>query len=590
MRRVTQFLRIGLLTLALAAAPVPWMQAEGTLTAIPVQDVTGVKRGDRIFSCDFETDPERNAWTPARYRSFTPDGPDGSMALKVVGDGGSDDVGLRLDLTPYRGMKLYLEAFMKVQDIVQGKDFLPYQGVRYMLSVARSSHPSEYPQLHIGTENLEWTQLGWTYTVPDDAEQITLAVGLRNCTGTAWFDKIAIYCMQSEETLHRPAPEANAVPPDPGHGFLRARGVMSPISYSESDFAALAEWKIGGTGPDKGKKAAPNLIRCQMIFRGPGSIADWADYQAWLKSSLTHFVIPTLAFAKAHGWKVVVDLHNPPGGLNADHSHKMFYDQTVNDHYVETWRQIVTALLGDPNYSAVWAYDLVNEPIEHKPALPGCNVFDSQIRAARAIRAIDPNVTLIAETDDYTSPDGFKVLMPFPPDIAKVVYELHMYAPDYFCMQGITEFGGSHFLLPGHDTYPGMMQKTVGYPPFPCNRDVLAEILKPVREFQQAYNVPIYVGEFSAVRYAKGGGQYLADVLGLFEEYGWDWSYHAYRESQYWDVERPASPVVPPPPRDSETITDRRAALMGGEIDEALPSVGGFVKNWNPDGTPCLRP
>ena len=69
------------------------------------------------------------------------------------------------------------------------------------------------------------------------------------------------------------------------------------------------------------------------------------------------------------------------------------------------------------------------------------------------------------------------------------------------------------------------------------NREQLRRVLEPVREFQLAYNVHIYVGEFSAIRWAPGSVDYLRDCIELFEEYGWDWSFHSYREWHGWSVE-----------------------------------------------------
>jgi len=79
----------------------------------------------------------------------------------------------------------------------------------------------------------------------------------------------------------------------------------------------------------------------------------------------------------------------------------------------------------------------------------------------------------------------------------------------------------------------------------------------PAIEFQQAYNVHIYVGEFSVIRWAPGdsGYQYLRDVIDLFEEYGWDWSYHAFREWDGWSVEHG-------PDRSDRKPTDRPTARM----------------------------
>ena len=79
--------------------------------------------------------------------------------------------------------------------------------------------------------------------------------------------------------------------------------------------------------------------------------------------------------------------------------------------------------------------------------------------------------------------------------------------------------------------YPGKIGNTQ------WNRDQLRRVLQPVREFQLAYNVHIYVGEFSAIRWAPGAVDYLRDCIELFEEYGWDWTYHAYREWDGWSVE-----------------------------------------------------
>jgi hypothetical protein len=49
--------------------------------------------------------------------------------------------------------------------------------------------------------------------------------------------------------------------------------------------------------------------------------------------------------------------------------------------------------------------------------------------------------------------------------------------------------------------------------------------------------VPIYVGEFSAIRWAPGAADYIRDLIELFEEYGWSWTYHAFAEWHGWDTE-----------------------------------------------------
>lgn len=51
-----------------------------------------------------------------------------------------------------------------------------------------------------------------------------------------------------------------------------------------------------------------------------------------------------------------------------------------------------------------------------------------------------------------------------------------------------------------------------------------------------AVTLSVFAGEPSP--WAEGADAYLRDCISLFEEYGWDWSYHAFREWSGWDVEK----------------------------------------------------
>jgi hypothetical protein len=55
--------------------------------------------------------------------------------------------------------------------------------------------------------------------------------------------------------------------------------------------------------------------------------------------------------------------------------------------------------------------------------------------------------------------------------------------------------------------------------------------------------MPIYIGEFSAIRWAPDDSayRYLKDVIELFEENNWSWAYHAFREWDGWSVEHTAN-------------------------------------------------
>jgi hypothetical protein len=154
-----------------------------------------------------------------------------------------------------------------------------------------------------------------------------------------------------------------------------------------------------------------------------------------------------------------------------------------------------------------------------------------QIKAARAIRAIDPTTPISIEVDGSDSPINFAWMDPV--NVSGVIYSVHMYSPMEFTHQGVSADWG----VAGGLTYPGTFNGK------PFNKETLRAYLQPVRDFQLANKARIYVGEFSAIRWAPGAAQYLADVTSIFEEYGWDWCYHAFREWPGWSLEAANLPV-----------------------------------------------
>ena len=98
----------------------------------------------------------------------------------------------------------------------------------------------------------------------------------------------------------------------------------------------------------------------------------------------------------------------------------------------------------------------------------------------------------------------------------------------------------------------------------------LEEVLQPVVDFQRKYGVHIYIGEFSAIRWAPGDSayRYLKDLIDVFETNGWDWSYHAFREWSGWSVEHgPDRQDTTPTP----TPTDRQNLLRDWFKKNAKP-------------------
>lgn len=106
-----------------------------------------------------------------------------------------------------------------------------------------------------------------------------------------------------------------------------------------------------------------------------------------------------------------------------------------------------------------------------------------------------------------------------------IIYSPHMYEPGSFTHQGVKDFKIGI-------KYPGRIGLRY------WDKEALRKTLAPVVEWQRLHQVPIYIGEFSASRYSgESGEHYLRDLIDLFEEYGWSWTYHAWREAPVWDTE-----------------------------------------------------
>ena len=317
------------------------------------------------------------------------------------------------------------------------------------------------------------------------------------------------------------------------------RGCMLPArATTEDDITVLAGW--GAT-----------LARFQ-ITRDFGKVdanSDLAEYAAWVDSLLDNLA-EVLEWCAARGMKVCVDLHTPPGGKRAgDRAMNMFFQKKFADAFVGTWRRIATRFKGHP---ALYGYDLVNEPIQREPA--PFSYWELQKRAAEAIREIDPGAAIVVESNLGSVAESYRYLSPLAMD--NVIYQVHLYKPYEYTHQGVWgnpfEEGGRPLVWPD--------------PARGWTTDHLRRVLAPVRAFQEKHRARIYVGEFSAVSWAPGAENYLRDCIALFAEYGWDWTYHAFREWGAWSVEH--EPIEPgrAGPSNFRPVPDspRKRALIEG--------------------------
>lgn len=428
------------------------------------------------------------------------------------------------DLKPYAGKRIIWQADIRQENVTVPSD--SWNGVKCMLCFSTPLSGQHWCNVGCPPGSSDWTQRVSFIDVPEDIGDVRLNIGLQDSSGKIWVDNLAIY-MDTRQRVKHPAPMVAPPPVSAGHDRVdRLRGAMIAQEHNPDALKTLAGW-------------GANLVRYQMTrnWDKVGDVnRDKDEFMRWIDRSLDT-LDKILADCEKLGLLVCIDLHTPPGGRLEDKSMRMFYEREYADFFVAVWKHIAARYRGRPG---VWGYDLINEPCQNKPSPEGCDDYWAlQERAAKAIREVDADTAIIVEVDQWDDPGGFSFVRPM--QVPGIVYQAHMYRPHAFTHQGV--HGGRE-----RWAYPGVINKVT------YDKDALRRELQPVRDFQLAYNVPIYIGEFSAIRWAKGADRYLEDVTGIFEEYGWDWSYHAFREWSGWslehgDVEADTQPADTPPAR-----------------------------------------
>ena len=446
----------------------------------------------------------------------------------------------RIDVSPY------LESGVEWQIRVCGRGIKkppkPYLGVKAMLTYEDAAGKRQYPGPVGKTGDFGWHVVRYRAAFKNGVcgNEATLVLGLQDAEGEVSYDLASLKVM-SAKVPREPVDEAQVCEYTPRVAALPTlRGVMSPSRpMNEDDFVKLRGWGV-------------RLLRYQMnrFWNMHDANRDLDDYDKWLGSKLDHLEAVVLPLAEKYGIKVVIDLHMPPGGRASDGEMNMFYEPEYAEHFVGWWRKIARRFRANP---ALYGYDIVNEPQQTYNPAGGMGWLGLQKKAAKAIREIDPSTPIIIESNNWDSPAAFANMPAL--DMKDVIYEVHLYSPMEFTHQGVGK-RRPHVPTRWPDAVRGW------------NRNHLKRTIEPVLEFQRRYGARIYVGEFSAIAWAEGAEKWLKDAISVFEEHGWDWTYHAYDEFEGWSVEHSAER---PYEFRRDSATPRKAALLKGlSADRAM--------------------
>ncbi|MBN1816932.1 MAG: cellulase family glycosylhydrolase [Sedimentisphaerales bacterium] len=456
-----------------------------------------------IFFCDFDKDT-----LPGSGEGQIVKGYKDTQSLQIErSDPGSTNRRYTIDPALLSDPTVTMKATVKAEGISKRPN--PWNGIKVMLML-ETEGGYHWPQIQIPGGDFDWRDFAETIRLPAHIKRATLVVGLEEVRGRVWFDNLEIH-------RGRPSRSGKRYPAIfSGHDLPRLRGVMYGPTFKEEDFRDLAGWNA-------------NQIRWQLNWVPMKAAEEWARdmdaYDKWLDGALLE-CDKALAACEKYRIKVLVDLHCPPGGRAEDGVCRMFQEKRYQDHLLQIWDKVATRYKGR---SVVYAYDLLNEAVEGTVSPDCLHWRDLATEAARVIRRIDPDKPVVFEPSPWGSADGFDTLSPL--DLDRVIYSFHMYQPHQFTHQGVYE-DKQALAYPGV-AYPGVINGQM------WDKEQLRRAMMPAIEFQKEFNVQIYVGEFSAIRWAPGRSAYLylRDCIELFEEYGWDWSYHAFREWDGWSVE-----------------------------------------------------
>ena len=253
------------------------------------------------------------------------------------------------------------------------------------------------------------------------------------------------------------------------------------------------------------------------------------QFYSWLDNELSNNVDPIIAHAKAIGARVLIDLHNPPGGYTDRARKPQFrlfvekYDthgKSWQDAFIEVWRRISTRYAGE---SGVWGYELLNEPADTKVISGVLNWPDLAKSTIAAVTAIDP-LHMIVVNPTFGRINRLNTMK----DLVgpKVAVSVLFYEPIPFTEQGI-------------DIY----KRTLKYPD-PARGYTKANLDKKLKiafNFAKKTKAQIIIHEFGTVWYANGSFEWIRDTTALFEKYKFNWLYFAFGGSvDIFDIRKPS--------------------------------------------------
>lgn len=410
-------------------------------------------------------------------------------------------VSIECDLTEklekYSGCEIEVAVDIKAQNVTG--ELKPWEGVRTVLNfqTRTTSFGSSAYHLH-GT--FDWKTITFRTRIPERIEKITLLLGIVAENGSARIRNLRI----SQTDISRKERRKNWNPEKlyKGHSLPRLRGLNNYVEAKVEEITC--GWKA-------------NVTKYSFPMPPPSVTQDALD--GYLKPILDK-IDKAVDKLRPSGAYLVIQLHNT--AFTRQNGNDLYYTRPeYAELFARTWKRVAEHYKKE--HDVIWGFELMNESAMRSIPAPGCPDYEELMEmAAKEINRTDPKRTIIVQPEEWWGMNAFYKLRPIK--AKNIVYAVHFYAPFKITHQNLWKTGTP---LP----YPGMCQGVY------WNRNTLRQEMESARDFQKAYNVHMFVSEFSCIRWAPGAAQWLEDAISLFEEYGWDWMYHDIYGFNGWSPE-----------------------------------------------------